>query len=105
MILEIADIHIHPGQGDAFEAAVRTALKDIFPKAKGFVAHSFHACIESPERYVLQLTWQTLGDHTVSFRESALFTEWRAIVGSYFAKVPHVQHFTLVSVQPQLDRA
>jgi heme-degrading monooxygenase HmoA len=98
MILEIADIHIQPGKGAAFENAVRTALKDIFPKAKGFVAHSFHACMESPERYVLQLTWQTLEDHTVLFRESTLFTEWRALVGSYFAKAPHVQHFTLVSV-------
>ncbi|MEY4737577.1 MAG: hypothetical protein RL302_1896 [Pseudomonadota bacterium] len=97
MILEIADIHIQRGQGTAFEAAVRTALKDIFPKAKGFVAHSFHVCMESPERYVFQLTWETLEDHTVSFRESTLFTEWRALVGGYFAKAPHVEHFTLVT--------
>lgn len=98
MILEIADIHIHPEQSAQFEAAVRTALKDIFPNAKGFVSHSFHSCIESPGRYVLQLTWQALEDHTISFRESALFAEWRGLVGSYFAKAPHVQHFTLVSV-------
>ena len=97
MILEIADIHIKPGQNADFEVAVRNAVATIFPKAKGFVAHRFHACIESPNRYVLQLTWETLEDHTVDFRGSALFVEWRALVGNYFAMAPHVEHFKLIT--------
>lgn len=97
MILEIADIQIKPGQNVEFENAVHTALTTIFPKAKGFLSHKFHACIESKDRYVLQLAWMTLEDHTVDFRGSALFTEWRALVGAYFAQAPHVEHFALVS--------
>jgi hypothetical protein len=31
----------------------------------------------------------------VGFRESALFTEWRAIVGPFFAAPPQVEHFDL----------
>jgi heme-degrading monooxygenase HmoA len=97
MILEVADIRIKPGQQVEFEKAVLIALTTVFPKAKGFFHHNFHRCIESPDRYVLQLTWETLEDHTVGFRASALFTEWRAMVGNFFAQPPHVEHFELVS--------
>lgn len=96
MILEIADIRIKTGQQIEFETAVKFALTSIFPKAKGFREHKFHRCIESPDRYVLQLTWDTLADHTVGFRGSALFVEWRAMVGGFFAHPPHVEHFELV---------
>jgi heme-degrading monooxygenase HmoA len=97
MILEVADIRIKPGQQIEFEKAVLIALTTVFPKAKGFLHHNFHRCIESPDRYVLQLTWETLEDHTVGFRASPLFTEWRAMVGNFFAQPPHVEHFDLVS--------
>jgi heme-degrading monooxygenase HmoA len=97
MILEIADIRVKTGQHLEFEKAVQLALTSIFPKAKGFRQHSFHRCIESPDRYVLQLTWDTLEDHTVGFRGSALFVEWRSMVGGFFAQPPHVEHFDLVS--------
>ena len=103
MILEIADIKIKAGQHSEFEQAVQTALVTIFPKAKGFVRHNFHRCIESPNRYVLQLTWQTLEDHTIEFRGSPLFTEWRALVGNYFLEPPHVEHFTLISNSNELS--
>jgi heme-degrading monooxygenase HmoA len=97
MILEIADIHIKSGKNADFESAIRTALATVFPKAKGFVSHYFHACVESSDRYVLQLTWESLEDHPVEFRGSALFAEWRALVGSFFAQAPHLKHFKQVS--------
>ena len=53
--------------------------------------------METPERYVLQIFWATLEDHTVGFRQSPAFTEWRAIVGPFFAAAPHVEHFELVA--------
>lgn len=96
MILEIADIRIKPGCQNSFEQAVQTALKDIFPRAKGFIDHRFHRCLESPERYVLQLSWECLEDHTVAFRGSELFSEWRSLVGEFFANAPHVEHFQIV---------
>lgn len=97
MILEVADIRIKTGQQSEFENAVQTALSTVFPKAKGFQHHTFHRCIESPDRYVLQLTWDSLEDHTVEFRGSPLFAEWRSLVGNFFAQPPHVEHFELVS--------
>ncbi|MFC5473417.1 antibiotic biosynthesis monooxygenase family protein [Paraherbaspirillum soli] len=97
MILELADIRIHPGQQLAFDAAIQRGVEQIISKAKGFVGFKIHKGIESPERYVLTIVWQTLENHTVDFRESPAFAEWRAIVGPFFAAAPTVEHFSLLA--------
>lgn len=97
MILEIADIRIAPGQQAAFEAAVQTGVETVASKAKGFRGYKVNKGVESPERYVLMIYWETLEDHTVGFRQGPLFAQWRAIVGPYFAAPPVVEHFTLVA--------
>ena len=97
MILEIADIRIQPGQQTAFEAAIQRGLDTVASRAKGFQGAKVNRGVENPERYVLQIFWATLEDHTVGFRQGPLFTEWRAIVGPFFAAPPVVEHFELVS--------
>lgn len=97
MILEIAEIRIAPGQNAAFEEAIQRAIATVASKAKGFRGAKVNRGIESPERYVLQIFWDTLEDHTVGFRQGPLFTEWRALIGGFFAQPPHVEHFTLVT--------
>jgi heme-degrading monooxygenase HmoA len=101
MILEIADIHIAPGQQAAFEEAIQRALTTVLPKAKGAHRYKVNRCIESPERYVLQIFWDTVEDHTVGFRQSPLFAEWRSHIGPFFAGPPNVEHFTLVTKSPE----
>jgi heme-degrading monooxygenase HmoA len=96
MILELADIRIAPGRQAEFEAAIERGLKTVASRAKGIRGFTVHKGIESAERYVLQIQWDTLEDHTVGFRESPLFAEWRAIVGPFFAQPPVVEHFDLV---------
>jgi heme-degrading monooxygenase HmoA len=96
MILEIADIRIQPGLQAAFEKAAQHGLSTVFPKAKGFRGHEVRHSIESPERYVLLLQWDTLEDHTVGFRGSPLYSEWRGLVAEFFAQPPFVEHFVLV---------
>ena len=97
MILELADIRIHPGQNTAFEAAIERGLQTVIAHAKGFQGFKVNKGMESPERYLLQIFWDTLEDHTVGFRESAAFADWRAIVGPFFAGPPVVEHFELVT--------
>lgn len=96
MILEIADIRIHPGQNDAFDQAIQRGLKEVIAHAKGCKGFKVNRGIESPERYVLQIFWDTLEDHTIGFRQSEAFTQWRGIVGPFFAQAPVVEHFDLV---------
>lgn len=97
MILEIADIRIAPGQQAAFEEAIARGLNTVAKNAKGFKAAKVNRGIESAERYVLQIWWETLEDHTVGFRQGPLFAQWRAIVGPFFAQPPVVEHFELVT--------
>jgi heme-degrading monooxygenase HmoA len=101
MILEIADIRIQPGRQAEFEEAITRALRTVASRAKGMQGYKVNKCIETPERFVLQIFWDTLEDHTVGFRESPLFGEWRAIIGPFFAQPPHVEHFDLVVKSPE----
>ncbi len=97
MILELADITIHPGKGSEFDAAIKRGVETVISKAKGFRGYKVNKSIESPQRYVLMIYWDTLQNHTVDFRESQAFQQWRAIVGPYFAGAPQVEHFTLLA--------
>ena len=97
MILEIVDIRIPVGQNAAFEAAIQHGLDTVASQAKGFKGAKVNRGIESPERYILQIFWDTLEDHTVGFRQGPLFAQWRALVGPFFAAPPVVEHFELVS--------
>ena len=97
MILEIADIRIAPGKQAEFDEAIQRGVDTVASKAKGFRGFKVNKGVESPERYVLMIYWETLENHTVDFRQGPLFPQWRAIVGPYFAVPPVVEHFTLLA--------
>ena len=97
MILELADIRIPPGQNAAFEEAIERGLRTVISHARGFAGFKVNRGMESPERYILQIFWETLEDHTLGFRQSEAFAQWRAIVGPFFASPPVVEHFELVT--------
>ena len=96
MITEIAQIDVKPGTEKDFEAAVAKA-RPLFLRAKGGKGFELHKSIKKPQRYRLMAQWETLENHTVDFRNSSAFGEWRAIVGPFFAKPPVVEHFTLLA--------
>jgi heme-degrading monooxygenase HmoA len=91
MITEIAQIDVKPGQEAAFEAAVAEAAP-LFQRAKGCRAMRVERSIEKPQRYRLFVSWETLENHTVDFRESADFQEWRKLAVPHFASPPEVEH-------------
>ena len=97
MILEIADIRIQPGRNAEFEVAIRQGVEGVIATAQGFRGYKVNRGVESPERYVLMIYWETLESHTVDFRGGPLFPQWRAIVGPFFAAPPVVEHFELVA--------
>jgi quinol monooxygenase YgiN len=97
MILEIAEFHIRPGEQAAFEEAMGRALHTITAKAQGVGNYKLHRSIETPERYVMQVSWASVDDHTVTYGRSQAHEDWRAIVRPFYAKPPTYQHFTLVT--------
>jgi len=91
MILEIAQIDVKPGLEQEFEAGVAKAAP-IFQRAKGCKGMSLQRSVEKPARYRLFVTWDTVENHTVDFRNSTDFQEWRKLVGHFFATPPEVEH-------------
>jgi heme-degrading monooxygenase HmoA len=97
MILEVADITIPKGRNAEFDDAIVRGITTVISQAEGFRGWKVNRGIESTERYLLMIFWDTLEDHTVRFRGGPLFAQWRAIVGPFFAQPPVVEHFTLVA--------
>ncbi|UCU93731.1 antibiotic biosynthesis monooxygenase family protein [Hydrogenophaga taeniospiralis] len=96
MILEHADIRIDPAKTTEFEAAILRGASTVIAQAKGFKGFKVNRSIESAGRYILMIYWDTLEDHTVGFRQSSAFAEWRTIVGPFFLQPPVVEHLELV---------
>ena len=92
MITEIATLTLRPGTEQEFAAVFPRAVENI-TSAKGYRSHSLRRSVETPNRFMLTVHWETLADHMVGFRESASFQQWRALVGPFFAAPPQVEHF------------
>ena len=95
MVLELAQFKITPGLEEAFEAGVKQAVP-LFQRAKGCIGLELGRSVEKPSRYRLFVQWETLENHTVDFRESADFQEWRKFVGHCFETPLEVEHVVRV---------
>jgi heme-degrading monooxygenase HmoA len=96
MILEVANLHIKRGECATFEAAFAQAAP-IIASMRGYVSHQIQRCIEDDHHYVLLVNWQTLEDHTVGFRESAEYQQWRALLHHFYEPFPAVLHFAALA--------
>jgi heme-degrading monooxygenase HmoA len=92
MIVELALLSIRPGTESQFEAVFAKAIR-VLASASGCLSHELRRSIEAPNRYALTVHWRTLEDHTVGFRGSPAFTQWREQVGPFFDSPPVVEHF------------
>lgn len=95
MILEVAMLDVIPGREAEFEAAFRKAAP-IISSMKGYVSHDLQRCLERGNRYVLLVRWQKLEDHTVGFRGSPQYQEWKALLHHFYDPFPTVEHFEAV---------
>jgi heme-degrading monooxygenase HmoA len=102
MILEVAMLDVRPGQEDAFEDAFAEA-SSIISSMPGYTDHELQRCIEHPSRYVLLVRWETLEDHTVGFRDSPEYQEWKALLHHFYDPFPTVEHFTSVTSSRSIE--
>ena len=96
MITEIAQIDVKPGTEAEFENGVKQAVP-LFKRAKGCRSMELRRSTEKPSRYRLFVGWDTVENHTVDFRGSENFSQWRALVGPHFASAPEVEHTNTVA--------
>ncbi len=95
MIMEVALLDIKLDQKKDFESAFGKA-QEIISSMPGYISHQLQHCIENPNRYILLVNWQTLEDHTVGFRESAQYQQWRSLLHHYYDPFPKVEHYRSV---------
>ena len=91
LILEIAEINIKDGMSETFEKGVAKA-RPVILSAEGCHGVSLHRSVEYPLRYRLMVQWDSIENHTVTFRASEGFKVWRGLVQNCFAGMPSVGH-------------
>lgn len=96
MIVELALLTITSGREEEFEAVFPKAVA-VLATSHGYFSHELRRSVETPNRYVLRVEWATFEDHTLGFRGSPAFAQWRALIGPFFAAAPVVEHFQPVS--------
>ena len=92
MITEIALLTIRKGQATAFEDAFIKA-QPIIETAKGYIQHELQQCIERDDKYLLTVRWNLLEDHTVGFRQSEGYKEWKKLLHPFYDPFPVVEHY------------
>lgn len=97
MILEAVMLPVIAGKEAEFEAAFQQA-SPIIASMKGYISHELHRCIESQGRYLLLVRWETLEDHTVGFRQSAEYQEWKGLLHHFYVPFPQVEHFEQIDL-------
>lgn len=98
MILEAVFLPVIAGREAEFEAAFKQA-SPIIASMRGYIAHELQRCIEQPGKYLLLVRWQTLEDHTIGFRQSPEYQQWRALLHHFYDPFPTVEHFEQVSLE------
>lgn len=91
-------LNVKPGQSEDFEAAFREA-SPLIASMPGYLSHELQRCLEAEDKYLLLVRWQTLEFHTVGFRQSPQYQEWRRLLHHFYDPFPVVEHFEPVTLK------
>jgi heme-degrading monooxygenase HmoA len=97
VILEAVFLPVIAGREAEFEAAFRQA-SPIISSMNGYISHQLQRCLETRGKYLLLVQWQTLEDHTVGFRGSPEYQEWKRLLHHFYDPFPVVEHFEQVDL-------
>jgi heme-degrading monooxygenase HmoA len=96
MILEVAILQVKNGEEQNFERDF-TIASQFIQSISGYVSHSLRKCIEEKSKYILLVDWEKLEDHTIGFRESEAYLEWRKLLHHYYYPFPVVEHYEMIT--------
>ena len=99
MILEAVILDVVPGRETEFESAFAQA-SPIIASINGYISHQLQRCMENSSRYLLLVQWETLEAHTIGFRGSPEYQEWKKLLHHFYNPFPVVQHFELAFQNP-----
>jgi heme-degrading monooxygenase HmoA len=97
MILEAVMLQVKEGMEAEYEKAFCEASK-IISSMKGYISHDLQRCIEEEGKYLLLVQWESLEAHTVGFRQSNEYQEWKKLLHHFYDPFPVVEHFERVDI-------
>jgi heme-degrading monooxygenase HmoA len=97
MILEAAMLQVKQGMDEEYEDAFRKA-SHIISSMKGYIDHELQKCMEVKGKYLLLVKWESLEDHTIGFRQTAEYQEWKKLLHHFYDPFPTVEHFENVDL-------
>jgi heme-degrading monooxygenase HmoA len=92
MILEVAILNVKKGLSSSFEKDFKKAGQYISCQ-KGYIRHELKKCMEDSNKYILQVEWEKLEDHTEGFRNSDEYQHWKKLLHQYYDPFPIVEHY------------
>ena len=95
MILEVAILDVLPGKQEEFELNFSKA-QEIISSMGVYKSHQLQKCLEKDNRYILLVTWEKLEDHTIGFRQSREYQQWKELLHRFYDPFPLVEHYQLV---------
>ncbi|KUJ59310.1 antibiotic biosynthesis monooxygenase [Flavobacteriaceae bacterium CRH] len=95
MILEAVFLFVKPELLHEFENDFAKASQYI-SSIDGYLGHRLEKCLEIENKYLLLVDWNMLEDHTIGFRTSEAYLEWKKILHHYYEPFPVVEHFKTV---------
>ncbi len=99
MILEVAILDVIPNRERDFESTFAKA-SGIITSMPGYISHQLQRCVEKQNRFLLLVQWETLEAHTVGFRGSERYQEWRKLLHHFYDPFPTVEHYELIQNYP-----
>ena len=94
MILEHAVLPVIPGRETEFLRAFAQARR-IISSSPGFIDLTLSRGIERPNEFLLLVRWETVEAHTVGFRQSPEYFEWKKLLHHFYDPFPDVVHFEI----------
>lgn len=91
-VLEVAVLDVRDGEGAAFERAFAEAQR-IIASMPGYQRHELRRCLERADRYLLLVWWDSLEAHTLGFRGSPEYQEWKRRLHPFYDPFPVVEHY------------
>ncbi|MEG4814795.1 antibiotic biosynthesis monooxygenase [Microcoleus sp. K5-D4] len=98
MILEAVVLNVKSGWEGDFEIAFREA-SSLISSIDGYLSHELHRCTEVQGKYLLLVRWENLEAHTIRFRNSAEYQEWKRMLHHFYDPFPIVEHFEEVKIK------
>jgi heme-degrading monooxygenase HmoA len=88
MITESAILNVRPGQESELEKGPSPDYSNA-----GVRWHGLHRGVETSNRYLLLVSWRALEGHTIAFRKSERYPQWRELLHDFYDPFPTVEHF------------